>query len=83
MTGSLERGFTKASGIFCEEKGDDGADQTWNHHSRYSRNGVGFFVMMRADVFVPSMILAVVWFFHIIYFVFGVRTIRLAVAEEK
>ena len=45
--------------------------------------GVGFFVMMRADVFVPSMILAVVWFFHIIYFVFGVRTIRLAVAEEK
>ena len=36
----------------------------------------GFFMMMRANVVVPSVILAVVWVCHIIYFVFGVKTIR-------
>ena len=36
----------------------------------------GFFMMMRANVVVPSVILAVVWVCHSIYFVFGVKTIR-------
>lgn len=38
--------------------------------------GVGFFMMMRANVLVPSIILAIVWICHIIYFVFGVKTIH-------
>ena len=38
--------------------------------------GVGFFMMMRANVVVPSMILAIVWVCHILYFVFGVKTIQ-------
>ena len=38
--------------------------------------GIGFFMMMRANVVVPSVILAIVWVCHIIYFVFGVKTIR-------
>ena len=38
--------------------------------------GIGFFMMMRANVLVPSIILAIVWVCHIIYFVFGVKTIR-------
>ena len=38
--------------------------------------GIGFFMMMRAGVIVPSVILAIVWVCHIIYFVFGVKTIR-------
>ena len=38
--------------------------------------GIGFFMMMRANVLVPSVILAIVWVCHIIYFVFGVKTIR-------
>lgn len=37
--------------------------------------GVGFVMMMRANVVVPSIILAVVWVCHIIYFVFMVKTI--------
>lgn len=37
--------------------------------------GFGFFMMMRAQVIVPSVILAVVWVCHIVYFVFGVKTI--------
>ena len=38
--------------------------------------GIGFFMMMRANVVVPSVILAIVWVCHMIYFVFGVRTIK-------
>lgn len=36
----------------------------------------GFFMMMRKDLFLPCAILGGVWIFHIIYFVFGVKTIR-------
>lgn len=38
--------------------------------------GFGFFMMMRADILIPSIILAIVWVCHILYFVFGVKTIR-------
>lgn len=38
--------------------------------------GFGFFMMMRKGILVPCIILAVVWVCHIIYFVFGVKTIR-------
>ena len=44
--------------------------------------GIGFFMMMRAGVIVPSVILAIVWVCHIIYFVFGVKTIRKGEIEE-
>ena len=40
--------------------------------------GFGFFMMMRGGIYVPSIILAVVWVCHIIYFVFGVKTIKQA-----
>ncbi|HCJ41845.1 YbaN family protein [uncultured Ruminococcus sp.] len=38
--------------------------------------GFGFFIMARKGIRVPCIILAVVWVCHIIYFVFGVKTIR-------
>ena len=38
--------------------------------------GIGFFLMMRAQVVVPSIILAVVWVCHLIYFGFFVKTIK-------
>ena len=38
--------------------------------------GFGFFMMARKGILVPCIILAVVWVCHIIYFVFGVKTIR-------
>lgn len=44
--------------------------------------GIGFFMMMRTGVIVPSVILAIVWVCHIIYFVFGVKTIRKGEIEE-
>ena len=38
--------------------------------------GFGFFMMARKSIWVPCIILAVVWVCHIIYFVFGVKTIK-------
>ena len=37
--------------------------------------GIVFFVMARKDIWVPCIILAIVWVCHVIYFVFGVKTI--------
>ncbi len=37
---------------------------------------VGFTVMMLKAVYVPCIILACVWGFHIVYFTFGVKTLE-------
>ena len=37
--------------------------------------GFGFFMMARKGIWIPCIILAVVWVAHIVYFVFGVKTI--------
>lgn len=36
---------------------------------------VGFFLMLRRGIVVPCVILAVVWVCHLVYFLFGVKTI--------
>lgn len=33
----------------------------------------GFFMMIRKDLYIPCTILAGVWVFHIVYFLFGVK----------
>ena len=38
--------------------------------------GFGIFMMARKGIWIPCIILAVVWLCHIIYFVFVVRTIK-------
>lgn len=38
--------------------------------------GFGFFMMMRKDLYIPCAILGGVWVFHILYFIFGVKTIK-------
>ncbi len=38
--------------------------------------GVGFTLMFLKQIYIPCWILAVVWLCHIIYFVFGVKTIH-------
>ena len=35
---------------------------------------VGFTIMLLKGIYVPCIILAVVWAFHIVYFTFGVKT---------
>ena len=37
---------------------------------------VGFFLMARNGLTVPCVILAVVWLCHLVYFLFGVKTLR-------
>jgi hypothetical protein len=38
--------------------------------------GFGFTVMMLKRIYIPCIILAVVWVCHIVYFVLGVKTIK-------
>ena len=42
--------------------------------------GFGFVMMMLKSIYIPCIILAVVWICHIIYFVFGVKTIKVKTA---
>ncbi|MCD7873183.1 MAG: YbaN family protein [Clostridiales bacterium] len=44
--------------------------------------GIGFFMMIRKAIYIPYIILGIVWLCHIIYFVFGVKTISKAEAEK-
>ena len=44
--------------------------------------GFGFFMMTRKGIWVPCIILAVVWICHIVYFVFGVKTIKEENSEQ-
>lgn len=39
---------------------------------------VGFFLMMRKSLYIPCTVLAGVWVFHMVYFLFGVKTRKLA-----
>ena len=41
--------------------------------------GFGFFMMARKGIWMPCIIIGVVWICHVLYFVFGVKTIK---AEE-
>lgn len=38
--------------------------------------GFGFFMMARKNIWIPCIILAVVWICHVIYFLFGVKTLK-------
>ena len=36
--------------------------------------GAGFFMMFRKSLYIPCLILFIVWIFHIIYFIFRIKT---------
>lgn len=38
--------------------------------------GFGFFMMARKEIWTPCAIIAVVWVCHLVYFIFGVRTLK-------
>ena len=44
--------------------------------------GFGFFMMFRKAIYIPCIILGIVWLCHIIYFIFGVKTIKKIDTEE-
>ena len=45
---------------------------------------VGFVLMLRKGIIVPCVVLAVVWVCHLVYFLFGVKTIPAAeMAQEN
>ena len=43
--------------------------------------GFGIFMMARKDIWIPCVILAVVWLCHLIYCIFGVKTLKIGKAE--
>ena len=45
--------------------------------------GFGFFMMARKGIWIPCIIIAVVWVCHIVYFIFGVKTIKNEEQTEK
>lgn len=44
---------------------------------------VGFVLMLRKGIIVPCIILAVVWVCHLVYFLFGVKTIPAAETAQE
>lgn len=38
--------------------------------------GFGFFMMAKKEIWIPCIILMIVWICHILYFIFGVKTIK-------
>lgn len=44
--------------------------------------GFGFFMMARKAIWIPCIIIAIVWLLHILYFVFRVKTITKEEAEK-
>lgn len=45
--------------------------------------GFGFFMMWRKALILPCVILAIVWACHVVYFLFGVRTLPSPEQTEK
>ena len=43
---------------------------------------VGFFLMARKGIWIPCIILGVVWVCHLVYFLFGVKTLAEEPVEE-
>lgn len=44
---------------------------------------VGFVLMLRKGIIVPCVVLAVVWVCHLVYFLFGVKTIPAAKTAQE
>ncbi|MFQ9440518.1 MAG: hypothetical protein ACLR13_05285 [Acutalibacteraceae bacterium] len=55
-------------------KRNDRKNQGNYHYQRYTLMGLGFCMMFRVPV--GQIILAVVWVCHMVYFLFGVKTIK-------
>ena len=45
--------------------------------------GFGFFMMARKGIWIPCIIISIVWVCHIVYFIFGVKTIKNEEQTEK
>lgn len=45
--------------------------------------GFGFTMMWMKAVYIPCIILACVWVFHIVYFIFGIQTMKTGNAEPS
>ncbi len=73
--------LSEAPHLFREGSGDAPPDEALHHRQRDAAMAVGFFLMARKGIWIPCIILSIVWIAHILYFGFRVRTISDADAE--
>ncbi|MFQ9792016.1 MAG: hypothetical protein ACLRX7_01285 [Acutalibacteraceae bacterium] len=81
MTGLLYLYVQKAFGILCQEKGMTVKTKATIITSVTLLMGLGFCMMFRVPV--GQIILAVVWVCHMVYFLFGVKTIKKEDIEKQ
>lgn len=67
--------YKKHLASFVQKKGMTARTKATILTSVTALMAVGFFLMLRRGIVVPCVILAVVWVCHLVYFLFGVKTI--------
>ena len=68
---------------FVQKKGMTGRTKATILTSVTALMAVGFVLMLRKGIIVPCVVLAVVWVCHLVYFLFGVKTIPAAETAQE
>lgn len=68
---------------FVQKKGMTVRTKTTILTSVTALMAVGFVLMLRKGIIVPCVVLAVVWVCHLVYFLFGVKTIPAAETAQE
>ena len=75
--------YKKHLGSFVQKKGMTVRTKATILTSVTALMAVGFVLMLRKGIIVPCVILAVVWVCHLVYFLFGVKTIPAAETAQE
>lgn len=68
--------YQKHLDSFVKKKGMTAQTKTGILMSVTLLMAVGFFLMLRKALYIPCTILTIVWLCHLVYFLFGVKTIK-------
>lgn len=74
--------YQKHLDSFVKKKGMTAQTKTGILMSVMLLMAVGFFLMLRKALYIPCTILTIVWLCHLVYFLFGVKTIKTECEEQ-